>query len=812
LLAVRSLARRALKRASPVGRKRPATGSIRVRIFTRYILKEVVSHGLIGAAVFTFVIFMREVTRILELVVRNSAPFPSVAELFFLTLPVALKVTIPMGVLVGILLGLSRMAADSEVTAMRASGVSVRTFLKIISVFGAAAWILALINTVIIEPRSAAELARLQNKLASSQVSFEVQPHVFYEGFKNHVLYVEDVTSAAGAAVWKDVFDADISTPGAPKITIAKEAVVSSDGPESIHLHLLKGETHDTSARTPDQYTISTFDETDIVISLPPVAKPAQEAVPVAQLTTAELYRQKYNPNKELARWYWIEFNRRLALPTACLVLVLIGIPLGLSAKKGGKGAGFVLTIVLVFIYYFLSILGVSFARGGKIPPVPGVWMANMVFALIGAALLWRTDKLPIELGMGQILLTQLRNLGTAIFSGKGNGSGSTRRSRLFSTRFPLILDDYVLRSFLGYLFLIISSMLVLFLVFTYFELLSDIVRKKIPLLTQLEYLVNFIPSVLYQVTPLAVLLTVLVMFGIMQKTNEITAMKATGVSIYRAVIPILAIAIALAGGLFLLDQWYLPYANKRVETLRNMIKGKPAQTYLRPDRKWIFGESKKRPDGTYENRKIYYYEAFDPDRNVFASVSAFEFDPHSFRMVKRIYATRARWAEQLQKWAFENGWERTWTSTPTGDIHEDLQKFDVSTFAELNEPPNYFKKEVLQSEEMSYDELRRYISDLQQGGFDVVRLRVQLQKKIAFPLITLVMAILAVPFALAGGRRGALGGVVVALIIGVGYFLTSSLFEAMGNVSQLPPLIAAWSPDLIFGLAGGYLILKTPS
>jgi lipopolysaccharide export LptBFGC system permease protein LptF len=276
--------------------------------------------------------------------------------------------------------------------------------------------------------------------------------------------------------------------------------------------------------------------------------------------------------------------------------------------------------------------------------------------------------------------------------------------------------------------------------------------------------------------------------------------------------VPILVIAIALAGGLFLLDQWYLPYANKRVETLRNLIKGKPAQTTLRPDRKWIFGESKKRADGVQANRKIYYYEAFDPDRNVFGGVSAFELDPHSFQMVKRVYAARARWAEQLQKWTFENGWQRTWTTSPAGDIQEDLRRFDVSTFAELNEPPNYFKKEVLQSEEMNYEELRRYINDLQTAGFDVVRLRVQLQKKIAFPLITLVMAIIAVPFALSGGRRGALSGVVVALVIGVGYFLTSGLFEAMGNVSQLPPLIAAWSPDLIFGLAGGYLILKTPS
>src|SRR5579864_7802927 len=148
----------------------------------------------------------------MELVVRNSAPVPSVAQLFFFTLPQALTITIPMGVLVGIQLGLSRMAADSEVTAMRASGVSVRKFLKIISVFGIAAWCLALVNTVIVEPRSAAALAGLQNKLAATQISFEVQPHVFYEGFKNHVLYVEDVSSAAGAAVWKNVFDADIST------------------------------------------------------------------------------------------------------------------------------------------------------------------------------------------------------------------------------------------------------------------------------------------------------------------------------------------------------------------------------------------------------------------------------------------------------------------------------------------------------------------------------------------------------------------------------------------------------------------------
>src|SRR5215472_2615737 len=276
-----------------------------MRIFTRYIVKEVLSHGLIGVAVFTFVIFMRDVSRILELVVRNSAPIPSVAQLFFLTLPAALTVTIPMGVLVGILIGLSRMAADSEITAMRAAGVGVFRFVKVLAVFGLAAWLLALAINVLIAPRSAAALNSLQTSLASSQISFEVQPRVFFEDpNKNYVLYVQDTTTTSGAAIWKNVFLADTSTPGASKITIAEQAVVSG-GQDSIRLHLVNGATHEVNVRDPSQYTISTFDENDFTLNLPPTPKQAQEIIPVQQLNTRELLWLSYHsPKPEIARWY----------------------------------------------------------------------------------------------------------------------------------------------------------------------------------------------------------------------------------------------------------------------------------------------------------------------------------------------------------------------------------------------------------------------------------------------------------------------------------------------------------------------------
>ena len=123
--------------------------------------------------------------------VRDSAPLPSVIELFLFTLPVACTITIPMGLLVGILIGLSRLAADSEVTAMRASGLGAWMFVRIVAFFAVVTWVVAVVNSVWIAPMSSAALSQLQEKLVSTQASFEIQPRVFYEEFKNTVLYVD---------------------------------------------------------------------------------------------------------------------------------------------------------------------------------------------------------------------------------------------------------------------------------------------------------------------------------------------------------------------------------------------------------------------------------------------------------------------------------------------------------------------------------------------------------------------------------------------------------------------------------------------
>jgi LPS export ABC transporter permease LptF/LPS export ABC transporter permease LptG len=771
-----------------------------MRILTRYILREITYHALIGAGVFTFVLFTQSLARILELVVRNSAPLPSVAELFFYTVPGALTYTIPMGVLIGILIGLSRLAADSEITAMRASGIGIWSFLRIVSIFVLVGWALALVNSVYLAPMSQAALARLQNRLKGSQASFEVQPRVFYEGFPKLVLYVQDVKSAQGAAIWKGVFIADISNPSSPRITLAREGILVSESQDTLHLHLVGGSIHETNPQSPNNYQISTFDETDVPIALPQNDTREQEPAPLSQLSTRDLLNQSSGLKTYVKRWYHIEFHRRFALPTACIVLALVGIPLGLSSKKGGKSAGFVITIALVFAYYSVSLLGVSLAKQGKVSAFVGVWLADFVFFIGGSFLIWRAERRPFDISFLKSWKKQPTPT-VALSRAAGNGGAFQRaaaRRRVFRASFPMILDDYVLRDFSLYLVMIFAAFLILFLVFTLFELLGDILRNQISPIVVAEYLLNVSPYFLYAIAPMGTLFAVVITLGLMQRSNEITAIKATGMSIYRIVVPVLVAAAIVAGGLFTLDQFYLPHTNKRQDALRNQIKGKPPQTYLNPDRKWIFGQ----------HSTIYYYQVFDADRNQFGSISAFQFDPKTFVMTERIYATRANWDENLQRWVCTQGWSRTLQ----GPAIENYGTFEVATFNAFSEAPNYFKKEVVQSSEMSYAELQHYIHDLQQSGFDVVRLKVQLHKKFAFPVIVLVMAVLAVPFSVSAGKRGAIAGVAVAAGIAVVYLSVSGLFEAMGNVSQLPPVLAAWSPDLIFGLVGGYLILKVPT
>jgi len=491
-----------------------------------------------------------------------------------------------------------------------------------------------------------------------------------------------------------------------------------------------------------------------------------------------------------------VELNYRLALPVASLVFALVGIPLGMFSRKGGKAAGVMVAILLVFLYYVVMAFGTNFAKEGRMAPVLGLWAANLLFATAGVLMIVRMRRARLLL---QLVLEWFEDLGrssTRIWQRRRPVSvGAPVRPQTPGSRFFQILDVYVMRGWFLYFVLLLVSFVGVYMVFDFFQLLGDIVRNHARPALVFDYFRYLCPYVVYLMLPLTVLVATLVNFSLLTKTSQITAIKAVGVSLYRISFPVLAVAGLLSAGMFVLGDQYLPETNQRQSAYRNEIKGRPAQTYRTLDLQWIFGRS----------GSIYNYRFFDPNHNLFASLSVFEFDPASFQLTRRIYATRALWEPHLPGWVLEDGWVR---DLEAGKVTA-YRTFPVATFDELAEPPEYFKKEVKTSVQMSAVELRNYIRELKESGFDVVPLAVQLDRKFAYPLIALVVGLIGIPFSFTAGRKGALTGIAVSIGIAIVYWAVSSLFEAMGNLGQLPPTVAAWSPDVLFGVGGIYLLLR---
>jgi LPS export ABC transporter permease LptG len=426
-----------------------------------------------------------------------------------------------------------------------------------------------------------------------------------------------------------------------------------------------------------------------------------------------------------------------------------------------------------------------------------GLWLANACFAAAGTSMLLHLRRVRRRV---QFIQDWLEDLWRRWPQRRRRQPPSPRAAaapdpRAAGERFVQILDLYIIREWAWYFLLLLVTFTGIYGIFDFFQLLGDIVRNHVPTRVVFDYYRFLTPQIVYLMLPLSVLVATLVSFGLLTKTNQITAIKSAGISIYRASLPVLVMGGILSAGMYILGDYYLPETNQRQDALRNQIKGKPPQTFYRPDRQWIFGQASR----------IYNHRFFDPDGNVFADLSVFELDPQTFHMTRRIYASRAFWEPPIHGWVLENGWVRDLD----GDRVTSYMPFSVAKFDELTEEPPYFKKEVKPSAQMSAWELRRYIKELAQSGFDVVRLSVQFYRKFSFPLIAFVVTLIAIPFSLTMGRKGAISGIALGIAITIVYWSVSSLFEAMGNLNELPPLVAAWSPDLLFGLGGVYLLLR---
>jgi LPS export ABC transporter permease LptG/LPS export ABC transporter permease LptF len=762
-----------------------------LRLLGRYIFREVFASATLGTFLATFVIFLQSVDKLFDVLVRGNVSAKTVLTLFALAVPPLLPLTIPFGMLVGILIGLGRMASDGEIIAMRATGVSSRKVIAPILLFAIMATGLAAFASLRLTPLSYRESNRIINELIATRLSAEIQPRVFTEDFPNTILYVGDVRTG-DPVLWRNVFMADVTPPEhrssgmrdkaeGPLITVAREAVAISDPARNrIQLSL-----HDASTYEMGKDSVAH----DITF---PRGEQALDAAPPAQVKTQPF---KEMNTRQLARYSGpdsieaqVELHQRFAFPLACIMLALIGIPLGVATRKGGKSAGYVTGVFLAFFCYYLSFITlIGMAKQRALPVPVAVWLPDIVFGLAGLIFLARMER-PGD----RDLMGAIQGLFTRWKPERPPQPG--RRLALL----PQIVDTYILSHFLFYFLIWLASLVSMTLIYNFFELIGDMIRNHIPLLKMFTYLFFLSPTLIYTSLPISVLLAVLGAFGVMTKQNEVTAFKACGVSLFRLAMPVFVASVLFSGALFAFDFYYVPGANRKQDALRDEIKGRATQTYLNPNRKWIWGASSR----------IFFYKYFDPNEKMMAGVYVFELEPNTFQLTREIAAERAHWNPSLKTWIFENGWNSDFQGTQRLATHT----FGGQTFPELTEDPNYFLKEAFQDKQMNFMQLDRYIRDLQQSGFDTIRLQVQFHRKFSVPIFAMIMALIAVPFAFLVGSRGAMTGIGVSIAIAIVYWGISILFEKIGDVNQLPPAMAAWSPDAVFSLAGLYLLIRMKS
>jgi LPS export ABC transporter permease LptG len=361
------------------------------------------------------------------------------------------------------------------------------------------------------------------------------------------------------------------------------------------------------------------------------------------------------------------------------------------------------------------------------------------------------------------------------------------------------VLDAYIARRFVRLQVLTFASLLGIFYISTFIDLSDKMFRGSATVDSMARYFLYRTPEFVHYILPLSVLIATLVTVGAMTRSSELIVMRACGISLYRTALPLLGLAALSSVLLFALDEYALAPANRQAQDLGYQIRYGRPRVVSELSRRWTSGK----------NGDIYHYDLFDPRRKELYGFWRFEFDQQAWRLARITYIASVRFDEASVKsdaaaarWKGGAGWTRVLEAGGTSQY---------STFStrELSmEPADYFGTEPPDAASMTYGELRDYVDSMQGSGLNMLQQLVDLHRKIAFPFVTIVMTLLAVPFAVTTGRRGTLYGIGVGIVLAMVYWTANNVFGVVGSLGIVAPILAAWAPNLLFGAGAAYLIL----
>jgi LPS export ABC transporter permease LptG/LPS export ABC transporter permease LptF len=761
-----------------------------MRLITRSVLREIWPPFLLGFAAYTFILVIRTIYFLADFFVRRSATFGEVAWLAVLSLPWIVVLTLPMAFLLGILIGIGRMAGDSEIVALRACGIGSGAVYR--PALGAAGvlsvGVFLLYNLVL--PAANETLSRSLARVAATSVINVVHPRTFREVRSGVTIYFD--RAAADGRTLDGVFvKLGEEYEKDQRVIVARRGALTLEG-DRLWLDLFNSTLHEYDAGDPSRYRTNRSEAQRVLIAgdiwNSPGARVSYEKSLRSQslgelFATARRVRQESPENTRLT---WVEIHKKLSIPFACFTFAFIGIPLAETTRRGGKGSAFAISLAVIVLYYVLLSSGETWAQQGRLPAGVAIWIPNILLLSAGTAAMARSGR---ERARWRWPIRPRESEAARAFSPAGT------RPRFGSLlRFPGILDRYVLGRFVGTLLLVSVSVLLLAVIVDYADHVDKIAKNHPPASVLLGYYRCFLLSIGMQIAPFVALIATLISLGILSKNNEDTAFRASGVSLHRLAAPILAATALVALLFFALGEYVVPFSAQREARYRNIIYGRSVDydeaARTPAERNWRVST----------NGRIWHQEESDPERGMLVFPSVFAFD-RDFNIVRRDGAREASW--DGKEWIFRQGWTRTFGGASETAYRTYLQEIIPG------DPPRSFARDRRTPEQMRWRELQRYARRLKASGYPTADLETALYSKFAAPALVPLMALLAIPFAFRIGRRGALAGIGVGLVLGMGFLIATAFLTKLGNVGALPAVLAAWSPNVLAATGSAYLLLR---
>lgn len=799
----------------------------------RYVLGEILGPLGLGFLVYTFILLLQFLFSSAEMIIRRGLPAAIVGRLVFYSLPNIVVLTIPMALLLGVLVGIGRLASDSELVALRSTGMSIYRLLRPVLILSAGLTLVTGLLMIYLLPQGNRAVSRLYLDILTRTVAQQVEPRVFYNEWQGKVLYIFE-TSPRGED-WKGVFLADAVPSERQEVIVARRGrlVVEDDG-ERVVLQLADAIKHSFDFHSPKRYETSRHETLRIVLRdrflSTERARMATRRGP-RELELGELRKlaRDIAATPEQRRIARVGVHKMFAIPAACLVMGLLSLPLGFTNRHGGRSSGFAISIGIIVLYYVMLSQGEDAARLGKLSPGVAIWLPDLLLLFAGLALLVVRNRdrgllprrIQRRLGAAWAALRRRRTAAAdrrrgllregaasaaqaAAAAPVGPRAGSPRAPRRrvvlrlprLRLRFPNILDRYVLRRLAGILGLVWLSAIVISQIADLTGNIDDILKNQPPARIVVQYYKYQSLQAAYDIAPIAVLIATLITFSLLSRTSEVIALRSLGISLHRIALPAIAGAAFVALLCAFLQLQVLPASNQKVEEANNIIKGRTQpRSVRRADQQWLLGQG----------RFIYNYLNFDAKSASLQRLQVFDFDD-KHQLVARLLAANAKFTPQ--GWAVSDGWARTFE----GITERSFRSITTPVVVDLEERPDYFAAEVRKPREMGYTELRAYVQEVRDSGQSVPALEVALQDRVAFPFASLVMALVALPFAFRLERKGALYGLGLAIVLGICFLAVFAFFRTLGQVGTFPAVVASWSPNVLFALLSAYLFLGVKS